>query len=109
MPHSLRNIIIESDGEVCMEKILVMDEHNYEDHLGEMVRISVRGIILIDGKLLMIENSLGEVKLPGGGMEFGEDDYRVLIREVKYNRRGVGKKRENVGKRRAAGMEPTRI
>lgn len=66
-----------------MEKILVMDEHNYEDHLGEMVRISVRGIILIDGKLLMIENSLGEVKLPGGGMEFGEDDYRVLIREVK--------------------------
>ena len=31
----------------------------------------------------MIENSFGEVKLPGGGLEPGEDDCRALIREVK--------------------------
>ncbi|MDE6641709.1 MAG: NUDIX domain-containing protein [Acetatifactor sp.] len=66
-----------------MEKILVMDEHNYDDDLSEILRVAIRGIIFIDGKLLMIEDSFGEVKLPGGGMEPGEDDYRALIREVK--------------------------
>ncbi|MCM1119996.1 MAG: NUDIX domain-containing protein [bacterium] len=66
-----------------MEKILVMDEHNYCDGLEEIYRVSVRGIIFVDGKLLMIEDSYGEVKLPGGGMELGEEDYQVLIREVK--------------------------
>lgn len=66
-----------------MEKILVMDEHNYGDNLEEIFRVSVRGIIFVDGKLLMIENTFGEVKLPGGGMEPGEDDEQVLIREVK--------------------------
>lgn len=66
-----------------MEKLLVLDEHNYDESMDEIRRISVRGIILIDGKLLMIENSFGEVKLPGGGMESGEDDCRALIREVK--------------------------
>lgn len=66
-----------------MEKILVMDEHNYDDNLEEILRISVRGIIFVNGKLMMVENSFGEVKLPGGGMEPGEEDYQVLLREVK--------------------------
>lgn len=66
-----------------MEKILVMDEHNYDENLSEILRVAIRGIIFIDGKLLMIEDSFGEVKLPGGGMEPGEDDYQALIREVK--------------------------
>lgn len=66
-----------------MNKILVMDEHDYEEGLEEICRISVRGIIFLEGKLLMIENSFGEVKLPGGGVEPGEDDYQALTREVK--------------------------
>lgn len=66
-----------------MEKILIMDEHNYDDNLEEIYRISVRGIIFVAGKLLMIESSSGEVKLPGGGMEPGEDEYQALVREVK--------------------------
>lgn len=66
-----------------MEKILVMDEHNYDDNLEEIYRISVRGIIFVAGKLLMIESSFGEVKLPGGGMDQGEDEYQTLVREVK--------------------------
>lgn len=66
-----------------MEKILVMDEHNYDDNLEEILRISVRGIIFVNGKLMIVENSFGEVKLPGGGMEPGEEDYQVLLREVK--------------------------
>ena len=66
-----------------MKKILIMDAHNYDDNYEEIMRISIRGIIFVDGRLLMIEDSAGEVKLPGGGMESGEDDYQALIREVK--------------------------
>ncbi len=66
-----------------MEKILIMDEKNYAPDLEEIYRVAVRGIIFIDGKLLMIENSFGEVKLPGGGIDDGEDDYKALAREVK--------------------------
>ncbi len=88
-----------------MDRILVMDEHNYDENLDEILRISVRGIIFMDGcslgdtichgaappaacepgryPLLMVESSFGEIKLPGGGMELGEDDEQALIREVK--------------------------
>lgn len=66
-----------------MEKLLVMDERNYDEHMEELLRVSVRGIIFVDGKLLMIEDSSGEVKLPGGGAEPGEDDCQALMREVK--------------------------
>ncbi len=66
-----------------MEKILIMDEKNYSLDLEEICRVAVRGIIFIDGKLLMIENNFGEVKLPGGGIDSGENDYNALVREVK--------------------------
>ena len=57
-----------------MKKILVMDEKNYSLDLEEIYRVAVRGIIFIDGKLLMIEDTYGEVKLPGGGIDSGEDE-----------------------------------
>lgn len=69
-----------------MKKILTMDEKNYSDELPEIFRIAVRGIIFIDGRLLMIEDKLGEVKLPGGGMEDGEDNLQTLCRELRKKR-----------------------
>ena len=66
-----------------MKKILVMDEKNYLPDMKEILREAVRGIIFINGKLLMIENCFGEVKLPGGGIEKGENEYQALMREVK--------------------------
>lgn len=54
-----------------MKKLLVMDEHNYSDGMEEIYRISVRGIIFVGGKLLMIEDAFGEVKLPGEGWNPG--------------------------------------
>ena len=66
-----------------MKKLLIMDEMNYPPDLDEIYRVAVRGIIIVDGKLLMIEGSSGELKLPGGGIEDGEDDCRALVREVK--------------------------
>ena len=69
--------------EQSMKKLLVMDVKNYPPDMEEIYRVAVRGIIFIDGKLLMIENSFGEAKLPGGGIEDDEEDYTALIREVK--------------------------
>lgn len=66
-----------------MKKLLVMDAKNYSPDMEEIYRVAVRGIIFIDGKLLMIENSFGEAKLPGGGIEDDEDDCQALVREVK--------------------------
>ena len=66
-----------------MKKLLIMDAHNYPLDLEEIYRVAVRGIIFIDGKLLMIEDSFGEVKLPGGGVDDEEDDVQALVREVK--------------------------
>lgn len=66
-----------------MKKLLTMDAHNYDENLEEIYRISVRGIIFIQGKILMIEDNFGEVKLPGGGAESGENDIQTLCREVK--------------------------
>ena len=66
-----------------MEKILIMDAKNYTPDMEELYRVAVRGIIFIDGKLLMIEDKYGEVKLPGGGIDPNEDDFQALVREVK--------------------------
>ena len=66
-----------------MEKLLVLDARNYPEDMAEILRVAIRGIIFIDGRLLMIENSFGETKLPGGGVDGAEDDRAALIREVK--------------------------
>lgn len=65
-----------------MKNILTMDTKNYDENLDEIYRIAVRGIIVINDKLLLIQSKLGEVKFPGGGQEDGEDDIQTLIRET---------------------------
>ena len=65
-----------------MEKILVMDAENYDPDLDEILRVAVRGIIFVDGKLLLINSSFGELKFPGGGKEGEESDEETLIRET---------------------------
>ena len=65
-----------------MKKILVLDEANYGSLTKEIRRAAVRGIIFKGGKLLMVKTKYGEVKIPGGGIERGENDLEALIREV---------------------------
>lgn len=66
-----------------MKRILTMDAHDYPAGLKEIRRTAARAVIFLDGKLLLTENDFGEVKLPGGGIEPGEDDVQALIREVR--------------------------
>ena len=65
-----------------MRKLLVMDARNYDTALPEIYRVAVRGIIFLEGKLLLIQSCFGEVKFPGGGQESGESDHDTLIRET---------------------------
>lgn len=66
-----------------MKKVLFLDAKNYEESMEEILRTAVRGVAFIEGKLLLIEDNFGEVKLPGGGIDKGEDDLTALCREVK--------------------------
>ena len=44
-----------------MERLLLLDNKNYDEDLPEILGIAVRGIIFSDGKLLMIEDKYGEL------------------------------------------------
>jgi 8-oxo-dGTP pyrophosphatase MutT (NUDIX family) len=45
-------------------------------------REAVRGIVIKGKKILMVLSNKGDVKLPGGGIEY-EDHYHALKREIK--------------------------
>ncbi len=66
-----------------MKQLFILDAHNYEGTQKEVLRQTVRGIIFDDGKLWLVQSRFGEVKLPGGGLEEGENDIDGLIREIK--------------------------
>ena len=66
-----------------MKRVLTLDSKDYPPDLPELRRRSVRGIIFVQGCLLMIESCHGEVKLPGGGIEARESEQDALVREVK--------------------------
>lgn len=65
-----------------MKRILVLDSKNYDPSLPEICRTAVRGIIFMDGKLLLTCSKFGALKFPGGGQEVGETDFDTLIRET---------------------------
>lgn len=69
---------------MIMRLLFEMDSKDY-DPMGEtFVRLSSRGIIFRDGKLaLTYSRKLNYCKIPGGGIEEGEDAVSAMIREVR--------------------------
>lgn len=63
-------------------RLLTLDANNYDAAMDEMQRVAVRGIVLQDDCVLLIEGKKGELKFPGGGLEAGEDDRQALLREM---------------------------
>ena len=46
-----------------------------------MLPISVKGVLLVDGKAVLLRNERGEWELPGGRMNPGETPPQTLERE----------------------------
>lgn len=44
--------------------------------------LSVKGVVVQDGRVLLLENERGEWELPGGKLELGEDPQRCVVREI---------------------------
>jgi 8-oxo-dGTP pyrophosphatase MutT (NUDIX family) len=43
--------------------------------------ISIKGVLLVDGKVMLVRNSRNEWELPGGRLEIGETPEEALARE----------------------------
>ena len=61
----------------------ILDRRNYNKNWDRIIRIAIRGIIVLNGKIALIHSGKhGDYKFPGGGMEEGESREETLIREV---------------------------
>ena len=65
-----------------MKTIFVLDEKNYTEDMPAEVRYTVRALIERAGRLAMQKSASGDYKIPGGGMDPGEDRMEALAREV---------------------------
>ena len=65
-----------------MEVLAVFDAKDYQDTVDVYEKYSVRGIINRNGKIAMQCSKDGEYKIPGGGLEAGEDFTQALVREI---------------------------
>lgn len=52
------------------------------DHLAHAFPVSVKGVAIQDGKVLLLENERKEWELPGGKLELGEDPLDCVVREI---------------------------
>lgn len=67
-----------------MRELFVLDKKNYNSNGTIGTRPSVRGIIVRNGKIAMMHSKKYDYyKLPGGGMEQGEELKDTLVREVR--------------------------
>ncbi|MBQ5849463.1 MAG: NUDIX domain-containing protein [Lachnospiraceae bacterium] len=72
------------DKGVAMRELFTIDLKNYKENGTVGKRPSVRGIIIKDGKIAMMHSlKYDYYKLPGGGIEEGEELRDTLVREVK--------------------------
>ena len=66
-----------------METLFILDEGGYSEGMELISRYASRAVIVgADGRIAMQRDKNGEYKLPGGGIEPGEDEMEALCREV---------------------------
>lgn len=66
-----------------MRHLFTIDTHDYDPNGTRLVRPSVRGIVIREGKVLLMHSlKYDYYKFPGGGMEPGESQTDTLLREV---------------------------
>ncbi len=65
-----------------MKLLKILDSGNYTEDMPLIYKQTVRAVILRNGKMVMQRSRSGEYKIPGGGLEKGEDIPTALYREV---------------------------
>ena len=45
--------------------------------------VSIKGVLFVDGKVVLLRNDRGEWELPGGRMDKGETQQQTLVREFR--------------------------
>ena len=65
-----------------MRVLACFDEKNYDDTTKVYEKYNIRGIVIQDGKLAMQKSTVGEYKIPGGGVENHESFEVALGREL---------------------------
>lgn len=66
-----------------MKILACFDENNYSTTTKVYEKYNIRGIVSIDGKLVMQRSKDGEYKIPGGGVEAEENHTEALARELR--------------------------
>ena len=66
-----------------MKILACFDENNYSTTNKVYEKYNIRGIVSIDGKLVMQCSKDGEYKIPGGGVEAEENHAEALARELR--------------------------
>lgn len=66
-----------------MDILFTFDTKDYTDDMPLNERFGVRAIIKRNGLYVMQRSNEGDYKIPGGGVEKGEDLIEALIREVR--------------------------
>lgn len=74
---------------------IIKGEQNIPKGMSFNERIAIKGIMLKDGKLLLLKTNKGDYKIPGGGQKKREDAHETLEREFDEE---VGCKLINLGK-----------
>jgi len=59
-----------------------LDASNQADGAKQVFPVSVKGVAVQDGKVLLLENERVEWELPGGKLELGEDPAGCVVREI---------------------------
>lgn len=52
------------------------------DNIAYRFPISMKGIVIIDGKIILLKNERDEWELPGGKLEIGEVPENCVVREI---------------------------
>lgn len=65
-----------------MKLLKILDSGGYTEDMPLIYKQTVRAVILRNGKMVMQRSRDGEYKIPGGGLEKGEDIAAALYREV---------------------------
>ncbi len=67
-----------------MKTIAIFDMKNYNNNMKHYKREAVRAVIVKDGKAAFVRSAIeGFYKIPGGGIEEGENHINTLIRETR--------------------------